>query len=46
MQTWSVDEPLDSKAAGLPFPVVTAVVVTTTPEPVVAGLLAGQTLGS
>ena len=43
MQTWSVDEPLDSKGAGPPFAEVVAVLVTTTPEPVVAGLLAGQT---
>src|ERR1039457_5994784 len=45
-QTWSVDAPLDSKGAGLPFPEVMAVVVTTTPEPVVGGLLAGQTVVS
>jgi hypothetical protein len=41
--TWSVDDPFDSKGAGLPLPVVVAVPVTTTPGPVVAGLLAGQT---
>jgi len=43
MQTWSVDAPLDSKGAGLPFPPVVAAPVTTTAGPVVAGLLAGQT---
>ena len=46
MQTWTVDEPLDSKAAGLPFPEVVAAPVTTRPVPVVGGLLAGQTLVS
>jgi hypothetical protein len=46
MQTWIVDGPFDSKDAGLPFPAVVAVLVATTPEPVVAGLFAGQTLGS
>jgi len=43
MHTWSVDAPFDSKGAGLPFPAVVAGPVTTTPEPVVAGLLAGHT---
>ena len=43
MHTLRVDAPLDSKGAGLPLPVVVAVPVTTTPGPVVAGLLAGQT---
>jgi len=46
MQTWSVDAPLDSKVAGPPFPEVVAVPVTTRPETVVGGLLAGQTLVS
>jgi hypothetical protein len=46
MQIWSVDEPFDSKLAGLPFPLVVAVPVTTRPVPVVGGLLAGQTLVS
>ena len=46
MQTWIVDGPLDSKVAGLPFPEVVAVPVTTRPVPVVGGLLAGQTLVS
>ena len=45
-QIWIVDAPLDSNGAGLPFPVVVAVLVTTTPAPVVGGLLAGQTLVS
>src|ERR1700733_9239779 len=43
MQTWIVDEPLDSKDAGPPFPVVVDVPVTTRPAPVVGGLLTGQT---
>ena len=46
MQTCIVDEPLDSKDAGLPFPDVVAGPVTTRPVPVVGGLLAGQTLVS
>jgi len=46
IQICSVDAPLDSKGAGLPFPEVVAVAVTTTPEPVVGGLLAGHTLVS
>ena len=45
-QTWSVDAPLDSKGAEFPLAEVVAVLVTTTPEPVVGGLLAGQTLVS
>ena len=46
MQSWIEDVPLDSKVAGPPFPVVVAILVTTIPEPVVGGLLAGQTLVS
>ena len=46
MQTWRVDAPLASKVAGPPFPVVVAVPLTTRPETVVGGLLAGQTLVS
>jgi hypothetical protein len=44
MQTWSVDELLGSKGAGPPFAAVFGVPLTTSPEKVVAGLLAGQTL--
>ena len=46
MQTWIVDDPFDSKDAGLPFPEVVAGPVITRPVPVVGGLLAGQTLMS
>ncbi len=43
MHTWSVDEPLDSNGAGLPFPAVSTAPVTTIPGAVVAGVFAGQT---
>ena len=47
IQICSVDGPLDSKDAGPPFPeVVAGVLLITIPEPVVAGLKAGQTLVS
>jgi hypothetical protein len=46
MQTWSVDELLGSKGAGPPFAVVIGFPVTASPETVVAGLFAGQTLVS
>ncbi len=45
-QICTVDEPLDSKGAGAPFPEMVTEPVTTTPAPVVTGLLAGQTLVS